>query len=197
MSIKVGITGGIGTGKSFVSKIFRTMGVPFYDADKAAKQLMATHPQIRDGLIKAFGPQLYLSDGTLDRKWLAAQVFVDSEKLALLNSIVHPVVIKDGVDWADSQTAPYTLKEAALLIESGSYKTLDYLILVQAPEELRIKRVMERDSVSESEVLGRMSKQLSEEEKVKYANFIIVNDGHFSLIDQIAKIHQQLISLSL
>lgn len=195
MSIKVGITGGIGTGKSFVSSIFRTIGVPFYDADKAAKQLMVTNSQIKEGLCKAFGSQVYFADGNLDRKWLAAQVFLDKEKLALLNSIVHPVVIQEGENWANSQTAHYCLKEAALLIESNSYKALDYLILVQAPETMRIERVMQRDSISRAEVEARMNKQMPEEEKIKYADFIIVNDERSSLVDQIAAIHKQLMKI--
>lgn len=191
-SIKVGITGGIGSGKSFVAKIFKTLGIPFYDADKQAKDLMVQSEVIRDGLIHAFGTDVYLPDGMLNRKGLATQVFNDSEKLELLNSIVHPVVIQDAVDWADAQTSCYSLKEAALLYESGSYKTLDYTILVVAPEELRIDRVMKRDKVSRQEVINRINKQMPEEEKKAYADFIIVNDGVQPLLPQIYNIHKEL-----
>lgn len=193
MSIKVGITGGIGSGKSFVSRIFRTMGIPFYDADREAKLLMTYDPEMRKGLIEGFGEHVYRNDGSLDRKWLSAQVFENSDKLKLLNSIVHPIVIRHGEEWAARQTAPYSLKEAALLIESGSYKALDCLILVSAPEVLRIERVMRRDSVSREEVLGRMRKQMPEEEKQKYADFFLLNDGVSPLLPQILHIHQQIL----
>ncbi|MBD1430916.1 dephospho-CoA kinase [Sphingobacterium litopenaei] len=194
-SIKVGITGGIGSGKSFVAKIFKTMGIPFYDADKEAKLIMTRSVIIREGLIQAFGEEVYFEDGSLNRKWLSAQVFNNPEKLELLNTIVHPVVIQDAVDWANTQTSCYSLKEAALLFESGSYKTLDYTILVVAPEELRIERVMNRDGVSREEVLNRINKQMPEEEKRKLADFIIVNNGIQPLIPQLYEIHKQLIRI--
>ncbi|MCA5005849.1 dephospho-CoA kinase [Sphingobacterium bovistauri] len=193
-SIKVGITGGIGSGKSFVSKIFKTMNIPFYDADKEAKSLMVRSEAIVNGLKNAFGLEVYFEDGSLNRKWLSAQVFNNPTKLELLNSIVHPVVIQDAVDWGNAQTSVYSLKEAALLFESGSYKTLDYTILVVAPEELRIDRVMKRDAATREEVINRINKQMSDEEKRKFANFIIINDGITPLIPQIYTIHKQLIS---
>lgn len=193
-SIKVGITGGIGSGKSFVAKIFKTLGVPFYDADKEAKDLMVRSELIRNGLIGAFGKDVYFQDGTLNRKWLSSQVFNNPEKLKQLNSIVHPIVIQDAVDWANAQTFCYSLKEAALLFESGSYKTLDYTILVVAPEELRIERVIKRDEVSREEVRNRINKQMPEEEKRKLADFVIVNNGIQPLLPQLYKIHKKLIS---
>lgn len=193
MTIKVGITGGIGSGKSFVSSIFRTMGIPFYDADREAKFLMNHDPDLRRGLIDAFGVQVYQSDGSLDRKWLAKQVFEDRAKLNLLNSIVHPIVIRHGERWAERQSAVYSLKEAALLIESGSYESLDCLILVRAPEPLRIERVMRRDHVSRAEVIDRISKQMAEDEKQKFADFTILNDGVSPLLPQILHTHQQIL----
>lgn len=193
MGIKVGITGGIGSGKSYISRIFKAMGVPFYDADKEAKQLMNQDPGIHQGLVDAFGEAVYQPDGTLDRKWLSMQVFNNNDKLQLLNSIVHPVVIRHGQEWAMRQTAAYSLKEAALLVESGSYKSLDCLILVSAPEELRIERVMHRDGVSREEVQGRIDKQMPESEKKKYADFIVHNDGVSPLLPQILYIHQQIL----
>lgn len=193
-SIKVGITGGIGSGKSFVAKIFKTLGVPFYDADKQAKIMMVKSESIRRGLIETFGDEVYFGDGSLNRKWLSAQVFNDPDKLELLNSIVHPVVIQDAVDWAAAQTSCYSLKEAALLFESGSFKTLDYTILVVAPEEIRIDRVMARDNVSREEVLNRINKQLPDEEKCKLADFILINDGSEPLLPQIYRLHKQLTS---
>jgi dephospho-CoA kinase len=194
MSIKVGITGGIGTGKSFVSKIFKTMGIPFYDADQEAKQIMVKDEKVREALITTFGPDTYFADGTLNRKYLSDQVFNNAEKLSQLNNIVHPAVIQAGVDWSNRQTAPYSLKEAALLYESGSYKNLDYTILVTAPEELRIARVMQRDNSNREEIVLRMQKQMPEEKKFQYADFIIHNDGILPLLPQILAIHHNLLN---
>lgn len=192
-SLKVGITGGIGSGKSFVSKIFKTLGVPFYDADKEAKGIMNSSDTVRKGLIAAFGESVYFADGTLNRKWLAEQVFNNNDQLAILNGIVHPVVIQHAVDWANKQRSCYSLKEAALLFESGSYKTLDYTILVIAPQDVRIERVMARDKVSREEVINRINKQMSDEAKKEMAHFILVNDGIEPLLPQIYNIHKQLI----
>lgn len=194
MSINVGITGGIGAGKSYVAKVFKKWGVPFYDADKEAKDLMVNNMEIKNALIHHFGPKVYTEDGHLDRHYLSEIVFQNPEKLELLNSIVHPVVIKHGEDWAKRQTKAYSLKEAALLFESGSYKKLDYTILVVAPKELRIKRVQERDNISREAVLQRMDKQMSDSEKRKLADFIIHNDEKEPLLPQIEAIHQKLIS---
>ncbi|TCV16587.1 dephospho-CoA kinase [Sphingobacterium alimentarium] len=192
-SLKVGITGGIGSGKSFVSKIFKTLGVPFYDADKEAKAIMNSSDTVRKGLIDAFGESVYFADGTLNRKWLAEQVFNNNDQLTILNGIVHPVVIQHAVDWANVQRSCYSLKEAALLFESGSYKTLDYTILVIAPQNVRIDRVMARDNVSREEVINRINKQMSDEAKMEMAHFILVNDGIEPLLPQIYNIHKQLI----
>lgn len=192
-SLKVGITGGIGSGKSFVSKLFKTLGVPFYDADKEAKAIMNSSDTVRKGLIAAFGESVYFADGTLNRKWLAEQVFNNNDQLAILNGIVHPVVIQHAVDWANAQSGCYSLKEAALLFESGSYKTLDYTILVIAPQDVRIERVMARDNVSREEVINRINKQMSDEAKMEMAHFILVNDGIEPLLPQIYNIHKQLI----
>lgn len=193
MPIKIGITGGIGTGKSFVSKIFQTMGIPFYDADKEAKIIMSKNHDIKVALIEAFGHQTYFEDGTLNRKWLSSQVFDNEDKLSLLNGIVHPIVIKAAEDWADSQISVYCLKEAALLFESGSYKSLDAIILVTAPLELRIERVIQRDGVTRDQVLDRINNQMPEEDKMKMADYIIVNDEITALLPQILKIHQNIV----
>lgn len=193
MTLKVGITGGIGTGKSFVSKIFKTMGIPFYDADLEAKLIMVKDNNIRMALVKAFGPETYFEDGSLNRAHLSKQVFDNSQRLEMLNNIVHPAVIRAGVDWSNAQNGPYSLKEAALLYESGSYKKLDYTILVTAPEELRIARVMKRDKVSREEVLNRIQKQMPEEEKLKFADFVIHNDEQQPLLPQIINIHHTLL----
>lgn len=196
MRLKVGITGGIGSGKSYVAKMFQKRGVPYYDADTEAKKLMVEHPEIRKGLIEVFGNGVYGSDGELNRTYLGKLVFEDTKKLEKLNAIVHPIVIQHAEEWADRQTTPYSLKEAALLFESGSYKKLDYVILVVAPEELKIQRVMDRDGISKKEVLDRMDKQMSDREKEKLADFIIINDEKEPLAEQVEKLHALLISKS-
>ncbi|MCI0921410.1 dephospho-CoA kinase [Sphingobacterium rhinopitheci] len=193
MSKKVGITGGIGTGKSFVAKVFKTMGIPFYDADKEAKSIMSESNTIRQAIQQAFGMDTYFEDGSLNRKLLASKVFNNQEQLAILNNIVHPVVIQTAKDWADKQTAVYSLKEAALLFESKSYTSLDYTIVVTAPLELRINRVMERDAVTREEVLHRMNSQMPEEEKIRMADFVIVNDEISPLLPQIELINRTII----
>lgn len=194
MGLKIGITGGIGSGKSYVAKVFKALGVPFYDADKEAKELMNSNLAIRDALISTFGKEVYDSEGRLDRAYLASQVFRDKERLDKLNAIVHPVVIQHGEDWSMSQNFPYSLKEAALLFESGSYKKLDYTILVTAPADIRITRVMQRDTITREEVLDRINKQLPDEEKQKLADFTIVNDGLTPLLPQILPLHQQFLT---
>lgn len=191
MGLKIGITGGIGVGKSVVTKIFKVLGIPTYDADKEAKDIMIKNDAVRDALISAFGSEVYFVDGSLNREWLGKRVFSNSVELKKLNAIVHPAVIQDADDWANSQTSTYSVKEAALLFESGSYKKLDINILVVSPLELRIKRVMERDRVDREEVLRRISKQMPEEEKEKLADYLIYNDDEHSLIDQVIDLHQK------
>lgn len=194
MGLKIGITGGIGVGKSVVTRIFKVLGIPTYDADKEAKDIMVKNDAVRDSLISTFGSETYLEDGSLNREWLSRRVFSNSEELKKLNAIVHPAVIKDGEDWAAAQTSIYSVKEAALLFESGSYKSLDYNILVSSPLEVRIERVMERDRVDREEVLRRIGKQMPEKEKEELCDFIIYNDDDHSLIEQVMDLHQRFIS---
>lgn len=196
MGIKVGITGGIGTGKSYVAKIFQALGVPFYNADNEAKDLMNTSSEIRTALIRAFGAEVYDDTDNLDRAYLSAIVFKNKEKLAQLNAIVHPAVIQHGQDWAARQTFPYSLKEAALLFESGSYKSLDYTILITAPEPIRMARVIQRDAVDEQQVKDRINKQMPEEEKVTLADFVIVNDEQAPLLPQVLQLHTYFLKAS-
>lgn len=190
MGIKVGIAGGIGSGKTIVCDIFKVLGVPIYNADLEAKLIMNKSDQVRKAIIAAFGDQTY-HNGILNREFLAAQVFNDADQLAKLNAIVHPAVIQAAEDWADAQTAPYSLKEASILFESGSYKKLDYTILVTAPVEIRIARVMARDQVTREQVLARMNNQLPDEEKAKLADFVIINDGIEALIPQVMALHHR------
>ncbi|NJI74426.1 dephospho-CoA kinase [Sphingobacterium kitahiroshimense] len=190
MGIKVGIAGGIGSGKTIICHVFKVLGIPVYNADLEAKLIMNKSDQVRLAVMQEFGDEAY-SNGLLNRAFLAAQVFNDAAKLAQLNRIVHPAVIQAAEDWADAQTAPYSLKEASILFESGSYKKVDYSILVTAPIEIRIARVMERDQVTREQVLARMNNQMSDEEKTKLADFVIINDGITPIIPQVMALHHQ------
>lgn len=190
MGIKVGIAGGIGSGKTIICHVFKVLGIPVYNADLEAKLIMNKSDQVRLAVMQEFGDEAY-SNGVLNRAFLAAQVFNDAAKLAQLNRIVHPAVIQASEDWADAQTAPYSLKEASILFESGSYKKVDYSILVTAPIEIRIARVMERDQVTREQVLARMNNQMSDEEKTKLADFVIINDGITPIIPQVMALHHQ------
>ncbi|MBB2949714.1 MULTISPECIES: dephospho-CoA kinase [Sphingobacterium] len=190
MGIKVGIAGGIGSGKTIICHVFKVLGIPVYNADLEAKLIMNKSDQVRLAVMQEFGDEAY-SNGVLNRAFLAAQVFNDAAKLAQLNRIVHPAVIQAAEDWADAQTAPYSLKEASILFESGSYKKVDYSILVTAPIEIRIARVMERDQVTREQVLARMNNQMSDEEKTKLADFVIINDGITPIIPQVMALHHQ------
>ncbi|WP_343560150.1 dephospho-CoA kinase [Sphingobacterium sp.] len=190
MGLKIGITGGIGSGKTFICRLFEALGIPVYNADEEAKKLMNADIRIKEKLIAQFGTATY-KDGLLDRAFLASMVFSDKDKLELLNSIVHPIVIQEAKDWAERQTTRYSVKEAALLFESGSYKELDYTILVTAPMDIRIQRVIKRDGATEQQVRERINKQMSDEEKLQLADFVIVNDGITPLLPQVWKLHQK------
>lgn len=195
MPIKVGLTGGIGSGKSIVARIFEVLGVPVYYADEAAKNLYRTDPALRQAIIEQFGPEAY-ADGELNRKYISGIVFSSPEKLEILNALVHPATIKDAEKWLSAQTAPYAIKEAALIFESGSHRDLDYIIGVFAPEPLRVKRVMGRDKVTEEEVRRRMNNQVEDRIKMKLCDFVIQNDEKQLVIPQVLDIHAKLLSLS-
>jgi dephospho-CoA kinase len=194
--LRIGITGGIGSGKTTVCKIFQLQHIPVFYADSQAKTIMQTDQQLVTAIKAAFGNDIYSEEGVLNRGKLAAFVFNDEEKLKRLNSLVHPAVFRAFDIWVEQQNAPYVLKEAALLFESSSYKDCDYIILVKAPQHLKIARIIERDAVSESDVLKRMSKQLSDEEKEQRSDFIIYNDEQQMLIPQILELHEKFLKLS-
>jgi len=193
--LKIGLTGGIGSGKTTAAKIFELLRVPVYYADAASKRLYHTNENLKTKLKKQFGEDVYTGD-QLDRARLAALVFNDSEKLTLLNSWVHPLTIKDAQDWMNGQVAPYVIKEAALLFESGSNVGLDHVIGVHAPAEVRIQRVMERDGLLRGEVLARMGKQLAEEAKMKLCDFIITNNEAELVIPQVLKLHTNFLRMA-
>lgn len=186
--IKVGLTGGIGSGKSVVAKVFETLGIPVYYADDAAKKLMNTDEKLKKEIIKNFGADSY-KNGDLDRKYIASIVFNDKEKLELLNSLTHPATILDAKEWIKKQASPYIIKEAALLFESGANKDLDFVIGVDAPLPLRIKRVMKRDGITEAEILKRIAGQMNDDEKMKLCDFIIYNNEKDLVIPQILELH--------
>ena len=191
--MKIGITGGIGSGKTTVCSIFETLGIPVYYADDRAKWLMVNNETLKAKIVDTFGPAAYMETGELNRAHIAKLAFSNQSLLEQLNAAVHPAVGHDAKSWNDAQTnVPYTLREAALLFESGSFKALDSVIVVTAPESLRLTRVMERDGVEAEAVRARMRKQMPEQEKVERADFVINNDGAHSLIHQVYAIHQQL-----
>lgn len=193
--LQVGITGGIGSGKSTVSKVFEVLGIPVLDADSVAKHLMQYDPDLRQSLMALFGEETY-TNGQLNREHIAALVFNNPQQLEQLNAIVHPATIAFSKNWAQQQTAPYIIKEAALLFESGSYKELDKIIGVYAPLPLRLQRAVNRDQVSEAAIRSRMARQMDEEEKMKRCDFIIKNDESTSVLLQVLSLHEQLLQMA-
>ena len=193
--LRIGITGGIGSGKSTVARIFGVLGIPVYYADGAAKRLMNEDPDLIEQIIHHFGSSAY-EDGKLNRSYISSLVFNDKEKLDLLNSIVHPATIRDSDNWMKHQNSPYVLKEAALIFESGSQQGLDYVIGVSAPAPLRIHRAMKRDGISRAEVTAKMTRQIQETIKMRLCNFIIINDEQTMLIPQVITLHNKLLELS-
>ena len=195
MVLKIGLTGGIGSGKTTVAKIFELLGTPVYFADEASKRLYHTNKELITGLKKHFGEDIYTNE-QLNRSKLAAIVFNDPEKLELLNSLVHPPTIKDAEEWMQKQNVPYVIKEAALLFEAGSAKALDFVVGVSAPEELRIKRVMDRDGIKKEEVLSRIVRQMDEKTKMSLCDFVIKNDEQELVIPQVLALHERFLQMS-
>jgi dephospho-CoA kinase len=188
--LKVGITGGIGSGKTTICDIFSILGIPVFPADQRAHWLMSNKIAIISEITTYFGNESYDENGHLNRAFIAEQVFEDQEKLDKLNQIVHPAVGEDYLNWCEKHhDAPYTLKEAAIMFESGSHRLLDKVITIWAPEEVRIKRVMNRSGISREDILERMENQWPEIEKLKLADFVIMNDGQHSIIRQVYYIH--------
>jgi dephospho-CoA kinase len=187
----IGITGGIGSGKSTIAKVFISMGFPVYNSDTRAKELINSNIDVIDSIKQEFGDDIYSSEG-LDRKKMASIVFSDSDKLQKLNSIVHPAVGLDFDKWANSQNTSFVLKEAAILFETGIYKSLDKTILVTCPKEERINRVMKRDSATKEAIEARMNSQWSEEKKKELADYIIDNSGEEMVRPQVISLINRL-----
>ncbi|MBR9776338.1 MAG: dephospho-CoA kinase [Cytophagales bacterium] len=193
----VGISGGIGAGKTLISKIFSLLNVPIYNADDRAKWLMAYHQTLKNNISKEFGEESYAQDGELNRSYLANIVFADPVKTSRINELVHPVVGEDFKQWVDRQEAVYILKEAALLFETGSYKSLDATIHVTASASIRTERVKARDPQrSTAQIKQIIQKQLTDKEKNKLADFLVTNDESILVIPQVIKIHAQLLAMA-
>lgn len=186
--LKIGVTGGIGSGKTTVCRIFKALKIPIYSADDRAKSLMTENATLRTSIFSLFGEKAYINN-TLNRAYIASSVFNDKELLYKLNSVVHPIVELDFETWVKAQKSPYLIKEAAVLIESGAFKLMDKILLVEAPHNLKLNRVILRDGVESEEVLLRMSTQMSDKEKRKYADTVIYNDEKTSLLQQILSLH--------
>ena len=192
--LKIGITGGIGSGKSTVARVFEVLGIPVYYADEAAKHLMNEDEALKEKIKISFGEDAYKED-KLDRKFLSSIVFNNPTKLALLNALVHPATLADAARWMQKQSTPYSIKEAALIFESGAQEQLDYVIGVTAPAPLRIQRTMQRDGLTREEVIARIDKQMDETIKMKLCNFVIKNDEQQMLLPQVIAVHEKLLML--
>ena len=202
MSVIIGLTGGIGSGKSIVAKVFESLGIPVFNADATAKDIMNTNTFIKSKLIEAFGSEVYSNTidkngnatETLNRAYLSKLVFSDPYQLEILNAIVHPITIQAAIDLAAAQTAPYVIKEAALFFESGSANGITKIIGVSAPKALRIHRVMKRDQCTKEEVEKRMAHQIEETIKMKLCDFVIVNDDQHLVLPQVVALHEKLLA---
>ena len=190
---KIGITGGIGSGKTYVASVFQSFGVPIFNADIQAKKIMTSSGKLIKLVKEEFGNDIY-KDSDLNKEKLASIVFNDKSKLEKLNSLVHPIVKKEFNNWCKKQTSPYVIKEAAILFESNSHLGLDAVICVLAPLELRMERLLKRDNYTEKEIKKRIENQISQEEKEKLSDYIIVNDEKELLLPKIIKIHKELLS---
>jgi len=192
MTLAIGITGGIGSGKSTVCEVFKLLGVPVFEADTAAGKLINSDSEIRNNLIQLFGNEIYNSEKKINREKLANIIFNSDVELEKVNKVVHPAVRKEFMNWLKLQKTDYVIHEAAILIESGFYKMMDFTILVSAPDEMRIERVMRRNNLTRECVISRMAKQWPDSEKRKFATLELVNDNKNLLIPQIIEIDKKL-----
>ena len=193
--LNVGLTGGIGSGKTIASKIFEVLGIPVYQADESAKSLMESNPILKNQLIEHFSENAFV-DGKLNRKYIADIIFNDKEKLHLINSLVHPYTIQDGIEWMKKQTTPYAIKEAALIFESGTQSNFDYIIGISSPQSMRLNRTIKRDNTNRELILEKMEHQLDEQVKMKLCDFVLQNDEKTLLTTQVIAVHEKLIALS-
>jgi dephospho-CoA kinase len=206
MSVIIGLTGGIGSGKSTIAKVFENMGIPVFNADNTAKDLMNSNPILKEKLVAAFGAEVYKdndqahvdedehSKQILNRAYLSKLVFTDPAKLTLLNSIVHPITIQAALNWASLQSTPYVIKEAALFFESAATVGVHKIIGVSAPKAVRINRVMKRDHCTKEEVENRMKHQIEESLKMKLCDWVIVNDDLQLVLPQVVALHETILT---
>ena len=192
--LQIGLTGGIGSGKSTVAKIFEALHVPVYYADDRSKFILQNNEEVKSKIISLWGAKVLDDNQQINKAALAGIVFKSDVELKKLNALLHPLVALDYSNWLEEQNSAFVVKEAAILIESGSYKTCDKIIVVNVPVEVAIERVMRRDRVSEEQVKARMSKQLSQEERLKFAHFVVQNDGNKMLIPQVLEIYKTISS---
>ncbi len=187
----IGLTGGIGSGKTTVAKLFEELGVPVYNSDLKAKKLMQNSKELRTAVMDLLGEESYKLQ-RLNKKYIADKIFEDKELLQKLNAIVHPAVRQDFFKWVKKKRTPYVIQEAAILFENNSYKTFDKIILVKAPKEVRLQRVLTRDAISEKEILARMENQWDDSKKIPLADYVIENTDLGKTKLQVEKIHHEL-----
>jgi len=192
--LKIGLTGGMGSGKTIVSRIFSVLGVPVFYADDAAKTVMNEDVELKKKIISLFGAEAYTED-QLNRKYISSIVFNDPFKLEQLNALVHPVTIAAADKWMQQQTTPYVVKEAALMFEAGAAAHLDYVIGVFAPQAMRVQRAMQRDGITREEALARINNQVDDNIKIKLCDFVIVNDEQQSVLSQVLRLHEKFIAM--
>ena len=189
--LKVAITGGIGSGKSLVCQVFKTLGIPIFNADVVSNQLVETDKELKDAIIKLFGTESYLN-GNYNRKFIGNIVFSNPEKLQLLNDLIHPLAIQAAKQWFEEQHAPYAIKEAAILFESNAQQDIDIVIGITAPDAVRIERVMQRTGYNKEEVIKRIALQMPDEEKMAKCDYVIQNDNKTAILPQLLRIHEAL-----
>jgi len=192
--LKIGLTGGMGSGKTIVSKIFSVLGVPVFYADDAAKTVMNEDAELKQKIMSLFGDEAYMED-QLNRKYISSIVFSDPFKLEQLNALVHPVTIAAADKWMQQQTTPYVIKEAALMFEAGAAAHLNYVIGVFAPQSMRIQRAMKRDGITREEALARINNQVDDNIKMKLCDFVIVNDEQRSVLSQVLALHEKFLAM--
>lgn len=192
MTVKIGITGGIGSGKTVVCEVFRILSVPVFQADFVAGKLINTDIAIKNELIHLYGNEIYNTDRKINRDMLAGIIFNNNAELEKVNAIVHPAVRNEYMVWLKNQKTDYIIHEAAILFESGFYKMMDYTILITAPEEMRIERVIKRNGISRENVISRIARQWPDSEKRKFATFELINDNKSLLIPQIIEIDKKI-----
>lgn len=192
MTVAIGITGGIGSGKTIVCEVFKLLGIPVFQADLVAGKLINSDTEIKDFLIGQYGKDIYNTDRTINREKLAGIIFNNNSEMEKVNKVVHPAVRNEYMNWLKNQKTKYIIHEAAILFESGFYKMMDFTILVTAPEEMRIERVMKRNGLTRENVISRIAKQWPDSEKRKLATFELINDNKSLLIPHIIEIDKKI-----